>query len=74
MGDGAWMVEGGYRVEVRQRPTKPPAFRWEIYLDAGEKAVAASFNLFESAQAAQAAGERALARLQAQSKPEPDRG
>jgi hypothetical protein len=60
------MIEEGYRVEVRQRPTGSPAFRWEIYRDAGEKPVAASFNLFRSAPEAQAAGERALARLQAE--------
>jgi hypothetical protein len=54
---------------VRQRPTGSAAFRWEIYLGAGEKAVAASFSLFRSAPEAQAAGERALARLQARSKP-----
>jgi len=60
------MIDEGYRIEVRQRPTGSPAFRWEIYRDAKEKAVAASFNLFRSWQAAQAAGERALARLQAE--------
>ena len=71
MGLGAVMIEEGYRVEVRQRPTGSVAFRWEIYRGAGEKPVAASFNLFRSAQDAQAAGERALARLQAHKKREP---
>jgi hypothetical protein len=68
------MIEGGYRVEVRQRPTGSIAFRWEIYRGAGEKPVAASFYLFRSAQVALLAGKRALARLQAQSKPEPPDG
>jgi hypothetical protein len=54
---------------VRQRPTGSPAFRWEIYGDAKDKPVAASFNLFRSPEAAQAAGERALARLQAKNSP-----
>ena len=59
------MIDEGYRVEVRQRPTGSPAFRWEIYDDAKDKPVAASFNLFRSQEAAQAAGERALTRLRA---------
>jgi hypothetical protein len=58
--------EGEYRVEVRQRPTGSLAFRWEIYRGAKEKPLAASFNLFRSAQRAQEAGEHALAKLQAQ--------
>jgi hypothetical protein len=55
-----------YRVEVRQRPTGTAAYRWEIYRVSSAKPVAASFNLFRSAQDAQAAGERALARLRAE--------
>jgi len=52
------MMDEGYRIEVRQRATGSPAFRWEIYRDAKEKPVAASFNLFRSSQAAQAAEPR----------------
>jgi hypothetical protein len=67
------MAEGAYRVEVKQRASGSLAFRWEIYLGAEPKPVVASFNLFRSAQDAQAAGERALAKLQAERKSEPDR-
>jgi hypothetical protein len=67
------MAEEAYRVEVKHRATGSPAFRWEIYRGAEAKPIVASFNLFRSAHEAQAAGERALLKLQAERKSEPDR-
>jgi len=65
------MPDGEYRVEIKHRATGSLAFRWEIYRGAEARPMVASFNLFKSAQEAQTAGERALARLQAEKKPEP---
>jgi hypothetical protein len=68
------MPDGEYRVEIKHRAAGTLAFRWEIYRGAEARPIVASFNLFRSAPEAQAAGERALARLQAQSTLEhPDR-
>jgi hypothetical protein len=64
--DAAGMPTGAYRVEVKSRAAGSLAFRWEIYLGATAKPVAASFNLFRTGQQAQEAGERALAKLVAQ--------
>jgi hypothetical protein len=66
------MAEEAYRIEVKNRATGSPAFRWEIYRGAEAKPIMASFNLFRSAHEAQAAGERALLKLQAERKPEPE--
>ncbi len=60
------MPDGAYRVEVKRRAAGSLAFRWEIYRGATAKPVAASFNLFRTAQQAQEAGERALAKLVAE--------
>ena len=60
------MPERAYRVEVKSRAAGSLAFRWEIYLGAATKPVAASFNLFRTAQQAQEAGERALTKLLAE--------
>jgi hypothetical protein len=60
------MPERAYRVEVKSRAAGSLAFRWEIYLGAATKPVAASFNLFRSAQLAQEAGDRALTKLVAE--------
>ena len=60
------MPDEAYRVEVKCRAAGSLAFRWEIFGGAMAKPVAASFNLFRSAQQAQEAGERALAKLVAE--------
>ena len=60
------MPNGAYRVEVKSRAAGSLAFRWEIYLGVTAKPVAASFNLFRTAEQAQEAGERALVRLAAE--------
>ena len=67
------MPNGAYRVEVKSRAAGSLAFRWEIYLGAATKPAAASFNLFRTAQQAQEAGERALAKLVAERNAETER-
>jgi hypothetical protein len=64
--DAAGMPTWAYRVEVKSRAAGSLAFRWEIYLGATTKPAAASFSLFRTAQQAQEAGERALAKLVAE--------
>ncbi len=63
------VMEGAYRVEVRHRATGSLVFRWEIYRPGEAKPVATSFNVFRSADQALGAGERALAKLQAERVP-----
>jgi hypothetical protein len=50
------MPTRAYRVEVKSRAAGSLAFRWEIYLGATATPVAASFNLFRTAQQAEEAG------------------
>ena len=71
--DAAGMPTWAYRVEVKSRAAGSLAFRWEIYLGATAKPVAASFNLFRAAQQAQEAGERALTKLVAERDAETER-